>query len=335
MTKRADPIGDPLFSGTDRLNYAEGMMLDATDFADEQLYHRARLARSLKYLFGTGTAAGLEVVPHAAGRELMIKPGLAIDPVGRLIELRTPVCVNLAEWFAFYQKYALDRGRDFLTESWINETVAGAPADAPIHVNKGAVVVADVFIRFVAAGHAKTPAFATGPYDALDAVVDERIRDGFEVALVPRSEAGIRRANLAELPPPPNPQVIPVPDQRAILLGLNTNPAARLTQIQALVLNAWRDGTEASSARGPSPLVEHVAADLVADETNPRAVAQDTRSVLLARMVIPVAIVDDKPVPPDTSVTPRALVPILPTHIDNSLRRFIYDSGFHTRPVGA
>ena len=42
----------------DRLYYAMGVLLDATDFDAEQAYHRGRLARALSYLHGMGTAAG-------------------------------------------------------------------------------------------------------------------------------------------------------------------------------------------------------------------------------------------------------------------------------------
>ena len=52
----------------DRVSYDEGVLLDALDFRAEQSYHRGRLARVLAYLFGTGTAAGLEVGLGEAAR---------------------------------------------------------------------------------------------------------------------------------------------------------------------------------------------------------------------------------------------------------------------------
>ena len=54
---------DPLMQllPAERPAYATGMLLDAQDFADEQAYHRGRLARALLFLAGSGTLAGLAV----------------------------------------------------------------------------------------------------------------------------------------------------------------------------------------------------------------------------------------------------------------------------------
>ena len=49
-------------------------------------------------------------------------------------------------------------------------------------------VIADVFVRFVTCRQALTPAFASGPFDALDAVQTSRLRDAFEVHLVLRGD---------------------------------------------------------------------------------------------------------------------------------------------------
>src|SRR5262245_1972829 len=58
-----DTALDPLvrLPRAERPAYATGMLLDAQDFQDEQTYHRARLARALSALAGSGTLAGLEV----------------------------------------------------------------------------------------------------------------------------------------------------------------------------------------------------------------------------------------------------------------------------------
>ena len=57
------PEADPLYArpAAERPSYATGMLLDAQDFADEQTYHRGRLARALASLTGGGTLAGLRV----------------------------------------------------------------------------------------------------------------------------------------------------------------------------------------------------------------------------------------------------------------------------------
>jgi len=62
------PEADPLYTQplSERPVYATGMLLDAQDFADEQTYHRAQLARAMAFLAGGGTLAGLRVTHQAA-----------------------------------------------------------------------------------------------------------------------------------------------------------------------------------------------------------------------------------------------------------------------------
>jgi hypothetical protein len=181
---KIDPtLPDPLATATapDRPNYAFGVMLDATDFTDEQTYHRGRLARALQAVHGPGTLAGLAAsytpgVPAGTGgtppghaEELQVAPGFAVDGIGRLIEVTRPQCITL-------------------TRRWDAQ-----PNDALTGAFKAASngVIADLFIRFVACGRGRTPAFAYGPADALDATVYARVRDAFELRLVPRSETGV------------------------------------------------------------------------------------------------------------------------------------------------
>ncbi len=171
-------LSDPLATATDpdRPNYALGVMLEAKDFIDEQTYHRARLARALQFLHGAGTVAGLSVsyaaplpagspdAPDGRQEELQVAPGIAIDGIGRVIEVPRPWCLTLPRWW----------------DAQTNDTLTGA-----LKTNG---VVADLFIRFLACGRSRQPAFASGPFDALDATVYARLRDGFDLKLVPRSE---------------------------------------------------------------------------------------------------------------------------------------------------
>jgi hypothetical protein len=153
----------------DRLAFATGMLLDASDFESEQLYHRGRLARALAYLHGDGTVVGLRVDHRAtpeSGERLIVKPGLALDRVGRLIEVPGDACLRLDRWYQAQSASALD---------------------AAMHEAAGGVVV-DVFVRFVSCPRGKTPAFAAGPFDATDAVQPSRLRDGYQISLHPRPE---------------------------------------------------------------------------------------------------------------------------------------------------
>src|SRR6185503_14976001 len=110
-TKKPERI-DPLKAKQqppDRVFYATGILLDADDFNAEQNYHRGQLARTLAHLHGSGTAAGLKVNwveasadPQAADaqeEEIQVEPGIAVDRLGRLIEVPRPACIRLRRWF--------------------------------------------------------------------------------------------------------------------------------------------------------------------------------------------------------------------------------------------
>jgi hypothetical protein len=242
MTTRVDPLqqhGDI----PDRVSYATGVLLNADDFDAEQLYHRGRLARVLAYLHGCGTVAGLRVdwqaavVPSASdpGHEerLMVQPGLAIDRLGRIVEIPGPACIRLDPWFAAQ------------TDSDLAQGLHGAPYNG---------VVVDVFVRFVVCERGKTPAFLTGPFDALNGLAPSRLRDSYELTLVIRKEVA-----------PPLPQD-PWPD-----LPAGADTATRLSAAHAAVFAAWQDSGE-NGVLPPSP--EHV-------------LGQDPTSLFLARLVLP------------------------------------------------
>lgn len=310
MSARTDRLARPDVDSRDRLNYVQGILLDATSFADEQLYHRGRLARALAYLFGTGTVAGLEVtyVNDDGQDEIEVAAGLAIDPLGRLIEVPRRWCVQLTEWFA------AQRAGD-LSDGWLTE----APAPP--------MLVADVFVRFVECGRRLSPALASGPYDALDAVAPSRLRDELELALVIRTEAQLRRAAIEGGDPPPLPE-IPAPRANARWQELlEMTPGTRLAEMRADILSNWREGTAFWENGRPPRLPEHLPADVTLQVDDPLEVGRDTTSVLLARVRIPVVA----PVGTD----PPTRVPGVDPLIDNELRRFIYSPGILTRTVAA
>lgn len=278
----SDPTGalvaDPLeaMPPAERVNYATGVLLAAEDFRDEQTYHRARLARLLQALAGFGTIAGLRVTPPAADDaelELHVAPGIAIDRFGRLVEITGPWCIRIARWIAGQSTPAL------------RAALHRAPRIAlPVGI------VADVFIAALSCGRAKTPAFATGPFDALDAVVPARIAETAQLELVARAEGG--------------PDPIPAP--RNFWPDSTATDEARL---QA-VLDSWTTGSAATSADGAlDPLAEHVA-------------GRNTAAVLLARVTIPVVLAEDA----GPEVRPQ-LDMTRPVSVDNSLRPFVFLPG--------
>jgi hypothetical protein len=195
----------PASQRPDRLYYDTGVLLDRDDFADEQTYHRGRLARALAYLGGAGTLVGLRVRVNrpAAGLEVMVGAGLAVDRHGRLIEVPRPWCLRIAPWLASKSNDAL-------------RAALGAEG-----------VVADLYLRFASRGRGATPAFAHGAYDATDALVPSRVRDAFVFELVLRPEA-------KDAPDAPN----FLPRQRfADLRALA--PEARVNAARAALLDGW------------------------------------------------------------------------------------------------
>ena len=270
----------------DRVFYATGVLLDADDFNAEQNYHRGRLARALTYLHGCGTVAGLKVVhepaiapgtdetyPDGREEELLVKPGIALDRLGRIIEVPRTACLRLDRWYQ-------GQTDDDLFQA---------------HHNGGSEsgVVVDIFLRFAACERGKTPAFATGPFDALDAVTPSRLRDYYELKLILRKES--------------NP---PLPENRWPDLAAITDPAQRRRTLHEAILNAWPKGTDfsqnGSGLRELNPDDPEPPNEYVAD--------QDTTSVFLARVVISAIKEAPRPVrTPQKTVT-----------VDNDTRLFVY-----------
>lgn len=246
----------------ERVHYATGVLLGAEDFAAEQRYLRGRLGRAFAAQYGHGTVAGLRVSCPAADNprlELRVAPGLALDRLGRQIEVRRTQCIRIADWIA--QRDALpatatDRA------ALIDAVRAGPPGTRRL--------VLDVWARFAICPHGKTPAFAAGPFNATDHVVPARLADAFELTLQIAHTAG------GEL-------VLPQPRSEALndlLLAMQglTDPAeleaARRAWCVASALDAWPAPSLLDPNRLPK-LAEHPS-------------ESDWDKVLLGRVSVPV-----------------------------------------------
>jgi hypothetical protein len=166
-------------SPSKRVLYRNGILLDASDFQQEQLYHRSRLALALRHLHGFGTLAGLRVEHTPAGavgsdgephppEQLKVHPGIALDRAGRLIEITEPQCLRLAKWFAFQVAQpgaVLKPFRDSGSQRFF---------------------VGDLFLRFKECPQGLRPGFPEPAADATDAIVPSRSHDGFELILAAR-----------------------------------------------------------------------------------------------------------------------------------------------------
>lgn len=278
----ADPLERSV--APERVNYATGVLLQADDFEAEQTYHRGRLAQLTRHLVGFGTLSGLRVVaPKTEDNlfELRVEPGLAVDRHGRLIEVRTPQCIRLVNWF---------NAQD-------GRYLRAATHDAP-RVSLAQAVMVDVFLSAEQCGRGKTPSFATGPFDALDALVAARLAENPNLELVMRMEGN------------PDPDGGPgiagnVPTPR----NFWPKPSDSAAKILDAVLGSWDVGFAQNADSGLGPLQEHV-------------LGSELSAVLLARVEIPVKL--------DRSGSSSALPEIDLTKqpvVDNSARPIIYFPG--------
>ena len=293
------PEADPLYAGQppERASYATGMLLDAQDFVDEQTYHRGRLARSLAFVAGPGTLAGLGVshAPATAQRpeEIEVAPGVAVDGIGRLVEITRPACLRLARWYA--AETARDGGDTLRRAAFgLLGRFVSARTGAGALPPRGVIV--DVYLRFVSCERGLTPSFAAGPFDALDAVAASRLRDAYELHFVPRGD-GLDEG-FSGLPDPG-------PDLAAI-----TDPAERRAALQDALLAAYPARGRAGTAGAIAPPAGHPP-------------GLDPTAVFLARVLLPVGAGDP---PARTSDAPI---------LDNFARRFVPAAALLARWVGA
>ncbi|MFM2410174.1 MAG: hypothetical protein RL481_1002 [Pseudomonadota bacterium] len=281
----SDP-GDPLTGkySAERVNYATGVMLQADDFEAEQTYHRGRMAMLMRHMLGFGTLSGLKVTSLKGENnqlELRVEPGIAVDRYGRMIEVPSPQCIQVGRWFA-------NQSQKRLSISTHNKS----------RTSFDKAVVADVFLSAHPCGRGKTPSFASGPFDALDALVAARVAENPRLEMVLRSEG--------------NPDPEAGTDHPADLVKpQNFWPKAGAdakAQLDA-VMGSWDHGAADTANENLRPLVEHVR-------------GRDYSAILLARIAIAVTAENDA-----RGYTITKMEPAKGLTIDNSIRPFIYFPG--------
>jgi hypothetical protein len=283
---------DPVIAAQnpDRLYFSTGELLSADDFRDEQTYHRRQLARALLYLHGSGVIAGLTAtVVHKTGQngapdevELRVQPGLALDHVGRLIEVPRDACLRLRRWYTYIAAQPPSSTEDDagdLREAW--------RADASVAA--GGAVVADLFLSFHECPRNYTPAFASGPFAALDASQPARVRDGYDLELVIRKEPD------ANLPVASNPW--------SVIAG--GTPAERLANARQTALDFWNKPTQAPPE-------------------NPATV--DATALLLARLRLPAHQAANATASPDPDWSAAAW-PDAKMNLNNDVRYVLLPAG--------
>ncbi len=134
--KQDNELDEPLH----RVSYEAGMMLGLEATRAEQAYHRRRLTRHQYWLHGYGTLAGLLVrmdpPDHPNDTDdilvrLHVKPGIAIDGLGREILLHETYCINLRQWLEAQTEALLLEGFDSSSNTlWLK--VTARQKDCPV-----------------------------------------------------------------------------------------------------------------------------------------------------------------------------------------------------------
>ena len=75
-----------------------GMLLGEDDFTTIGAYHRGKGWLHAAWLHRQGAVWGLGVEPDLDKGEIRVRPGLAIDGLGREVHLDVPMCVNVGAW---------------------------------------------------------------------------------------------------------------------------------------------------------------------------------------------------------------------------------------------
>jgi competence ComEA-like helix-hairpin-helix protein len=93
-----------------RVRYATGLVLGVDEFQQDQTYHMEQGRRHQRALHGYGTVYGLDVRARVRDgeAEVLVTPGLAVDPRGRDICVPEPQCARLDGWLAANTEAVLD-----------------------------------------------------------------------------------------------------------------------------------------------------------------------------------------------------------------------------------
>jgi hypothetical protein len=81
-----------------RVNYQLGLVLGEDEFRQDQFHHRERDHHATRALHGYGTVSGLGVFYHEGTGRVHVRPGLAVDPAGRLLCVPVEYCASVAGW---------------------------------------------------------------------------------------------------------------------------------------------------------------------------------------------------------------------------------------------
>ena len=152
--------------------------------------------------------------------EIEVTPGMAVDRVGRMIEVPRTVCIRIQPWLA----------NQALAD--LNSFLSGGSGN----------ILVDVFATFVPCARGVTPCFATqDDYSATDAFSSNRMLDSFAMQLVLRNDAS------------PGLPKDPWDAAGAVPTGAITPAIAQSLKLSILGTNSGPASTPPFAASGPKP----------------------------------------------------------------------------------
>lgn len=269
-----------------RVAYEAGMMLGLEATRDEQTYHRRRLNRHQYWLHGYGTLAGMvvSISPESVSEEveklsvrLLVSPGIGIDGLGREVLIQESYCINLGDWLDAQSESHLREGySDADNLLWLKVCVR--QKDCPV---------------------AKQPVLARKLNLSTDAVQPSRIADSVQLDLIP------------ELPAANGDDAYqPWAHHQAIADDL---PALSEAE-QAMITQLENDGQQVAAAqlRLHARLLHALDNDSIDARQLIHELENDAR-LLLARISIPVADINDLSIDPATISINNLVRPFLAT----------------------
>lgn len=92
-----------------RVKYSLGLVLGVDEFDQEQTYLMARDHLHQRGLHGYGTICGLQVTMAEDGPpEVLVSPGMAVNPLGQTIRVPLAQCAQLNDWLANHETAVSD-----------------------------------------------------------------------------------------------------------------------------------------------------------------------------------------------------------------------------------
>ncbi|MCC6875772.1 MAG: hypothetical protein IT378_15805, partial [Sandaracinaceae bacterium] len=210
--------------------------------------------------------------------ELQVAAGIAIDRLGRLIEVPRAACMSVRRWLDHYRTMLASPDEHEGEQKFLHALTADRSE-----------VVADVYVRFAVCARGRTPAFAVGPFDSIDASVPHRLRDAYEILLELR---GGDDAPLPESPWPARPSGGSFAEWHASLRNA--------------IIDAWRHGSESWQDGQLRPDDSTIG-------------VSDPAAVFLARVRVPVVFAGESDVP-ERRMDGSAPAPVL---VDNDARAIV------------